>query len=119
MTSTFTKHSIRVFDELEKEPRWGGWGYLGARRHLLAAYEPEPYRGMTRTQRKKAVRKADLVVVTYANIHRWTREELFEWVDSTLGRHFMDWVVGDTRAPSEIGRDAAARGLFDLNWRKP
>jgi hypothetical protein len=67
-----------------RNKKWGGFGYLGGRQHycgvrpLMEAY-------------------GDKVLLDYANEHKWTKELLFEFCNSTYGRHYHDVVESGTR----------------------
>jgi hypothetical protein len=63
---------------------WRGWGYLGERQRAMG----------TATGRRLAA-AADRRILAYANAQGWDRVDLFNWTNSTYGRHFGDcWLQG-------------------------
>lgn len=85
------------------DDRWGGFGYLNERQHAMA----------TAAGRRDAA-KADARILAYANAQGWTPEDLFQWTNSTYGRHFGDsFRGGESVVPTEaqealMERDAKA-----------
>ena len=77
-----------VFAQFERDPRWGGFGYLFERDRTLTCTDP----GARRDPARVAV--ADARIVAEANARGWTAEELFEWVNSREGRFFADRALG-------------------------
>ena len=74
-----------------KDPRWGGWGYLGERDSMNPAMKA----------------RIDGILVDAANDQGWTPEELFQFCNSRPGRHFAD----DARS----GRDVETLRRWYLN----
>ena len=87
-TSPLTQADIVAGYEREE---WGGWGYLGERRHFA---------GQT------VVGRADAALLDVANDRGWTADQLFEFVNSRDGRHFGDATLGSPDA--DFDRVAAA-----------
>jgi hypothetical protein len=80
-----------TFTRMESDPRWGGWGYLGERsRTLMVTDDAEYEAAWPHVERVAAVERTDAAVLVAASERRWTVEQLFQWADSTLGRHFAD-----------------------------
>lgn len=72
---------------------WLGFGYLGDRRNLRAA-------GIDSTV-------ADVAALEVANAKGWTREDLFTWSNSKLGRWYCDVTLGSSATADEARRWAA------------
>lgn len=53
----------------------GGWGYQAGREDIAD---------------EATIAAADKAVLEVANAHGWDRFDLFEWTNSTHGRHFAD-----------------------------
>jgi len=95
--------ALLTVDDIERgydDDRWGGWGYLGERQ-----------RSMVTARGRKQAEHADARVLLYANEQGWTPEDLFQWTNSTYGRHFGDAFFGWDREPTAaeealIERDA-------------
>lgn len=68
------QYTTKDLDEMTRDDRWGGWGYLGERERM----DPE-FRA-----------RVDGILLEAAAIGDWTHEELFQFVNSRPGRHFAD-----------------------------
>lgn len=81
---------------LYDDPGWRGFGYLGERQIALSSGDedipPKP----------ELVAEADAWIVDQANARGWSREDLFAWANSKLGRWCGDEWFGN---PAE-GREA-------------
>ena len=86
-----SKHTALTADDIQRgydNNEWLGWGYLGGREHLS-----EDDRN-----------RADMIVVAYANNHRWDANRLFVWLNSRPGRWFADDPFG-RHATACLGAD--------------
>lgn len=79
-----TKLTVQDLADMVNDDEWLGWGYLGERNSMINGNV---------TQRKLAER-TDRAVVQFANVHGWTRDELFTWANSKPGRWLGDVVFG-------------------------
>lgn len=71
-------------DEMTRDDRWLGYGYLGERRNLLAGGDPEA------PARPELVAEMDTAVLEAATTRGLTRDELFHWANSKDGRWYAD-----------------------------
>jgi len=78
MTTTRT-HNLTTadIDAGLTDERWLGWGYLGER-----------------SRSEQNATEADAVVLRFARVLGWDREDLFHWMNSKDGRWFGDWAFG-------------------------
>lgn len=90
---------------LEKREDWGGYGYLGERRHVHASIVS----GEWPDTMWNRVAEADTFVVLCAVNNGWNDDRLFEWANSRAGRHFADEVFG--RDDVDYRRAAQHAGL--------
>ena len=88
------------------DERWLGWGYLGERSHMLNSTDPEA------PANPLLVEATDQRVVDLANERGWTYEDLFNWCNSKLGRHFADTVFGGRGRFDQRIDDAVRFHLF-------
>ena len=81
MTSTTTT-ATETFNAMENNEEWGGWGYLGERRHYL---QTEGH-----NHQRAAVARADQAAYTAAAERGLSPEALFDWANSKTGRWYAD-----------------------------
>jgi hypothetical protein len=88
---TLTSTEVRTFRfmKMELNEEWGGFGYIRGRQSLEARLQE----------------KADALVCAYADMNEWTERELFNWANSTYGRHYADFM-------NEYGADPAVALTF-------
>jgi hypothetical protein len=77
-----------VFDQMSRDDRWLGFGYLGERRNMLDTTDPDA------PGRPDLVEAADQRVIDTANERGWDYDRLFEWANSKDGRWFGDVMFG-------------------------
>jgi len=58
---------------------WGGWGYLGERRYCSTS---------------PAIGLADGAILDVANSKGWDADQLFQFLNSKIGRWFADMTIG-------------------------
>jgi len=77
-----------TFDELAKDDRWLGFGYLGERQNQLADNRKDPL-------------DADALALQSAIDEGLTYDELFEWANSKFGRWYGDCMFGSDGTHAE------------------
>lgn len=75
---------------LEKNEEWGGFGYLGERRHVHQSIVSSEWPDTMWNR----IAEADAFVILRAGKNGWDDDLLFEWANSRAGRHFADEVFG-------------------------
>jgi hypothetical protein len=75
---TLTSTEVRTFRfmKMELNEEWGGFGYIRGRQLLDATLQAE----------------ADKLVCAFADMSEWSERELFNWANSTYGRHYADYM---------------------------
>ena len=75
---TLTSTEVRSyrFMKMELNEEWGGFGYIRGRQLLDGRFQE----------------KADALVCSYADMNEWSERELFNWANSTYGRHYADYM---------------------------
>ena len=81
-----------VFDRMQDDPRWLGWGYLGERSDWLRLGPEERDVTSTAEQRRPVVLAADAAILTLAVAQSWSYNQLFDWANSGAGRRYADRV---------------------------
>lgn len=79
-----------VFEQMSRDDRWLGYGYLGARRTALDTSDPQATAGPA------LVARADQMAVDAANAERMDYERFFRWANNKTGRWFGDCAFGGT-----------------------
>jgi hypothetical protein len=72
-----------IFEAMERDERWGGFGYLGGRRNALAEGHAD------------LVADVDARILAATLGEGWTAEELFAWANSKRGRWLADVALED------------------------
>ena len=67
-----------------------GYGYPAEREVFLSEDDPECLLEVSEADRRKMVAAADARIVAEAAAASWTDQQLFEWLNSKLGRWFAD-----------------------------
>lgn len=83
---TRTDPTYTDFNEMMKDERWLGFGYLGERAHALDGTDPG-----SPAQPELVARIDELILDATRD---WTYDELFRWANSKDGRHFGDATFG-------------------------
>jgi hypothetical protein len=96
----------RTFDDMTRDDRWAGFGYLGERRNALESTDPEV------PAPPELVQAADRLILDHAAASGWTDEQLFTWANSKNGRWYGDTMFGGTGTAEERFRQAARWGLL-------
>jgi hypothetical protein len=98
-----------VFDEMSRDDRWLGFGYLGERRNVLNAHPDEVAEGCPAPEMVPAV---DQRVIDTANARGWDYDGLFEWANSKSGRWLGDATFGGGGDLDADFARAIAQGLL-------
>lgn len=77
-----------VFDQMARDDRWLGHGYLGARRNARATSD------LDAIVDPALIVEADDIAIEAANNQGMSYDTLFEWANSKVGRWFGDTIFG-------------------------
>lgn len=80
--------TVDVFEEMSRDDRWLGHGYLGARRNALDTSDSESHLDPA------IVAEADRIAVERANTRDMSYDAFFEWANSKVGRWYGDTMFG-------------------------
>lgn len=78
---------MNIFDTLEQDERWLGFGYLGGRHTALTSTDSEC------PANPALVAEVDAWILEQTS--GWTADEIFTWANSRPGRHFADVAFSD------------------------
>lgn len=80
--------TLDVFEQMSRDDRWLGHGYLGARRNALDTSDSDAIVAPA------VVDEADRLAVERANAQDLTYDAFFDWANSKVGRWFGDTMFG-------------------------